>query len=458
MNLTPGTTINKGKYILDTKLGNGVFSLTYQATSQSNQTVVLKTLPETLCQHPDFDKFRQQFLKFVLTLKRCQHPHLVSLLDYFEEAGRPYLVMEYIPGQTLAQIIQTQVLSERKVFKYIYQVGDALNTLHQFGLLHRDIKPQNIILRQDSDCVVLCELGITCELTPGAMQTHASLLSSGYVPPEQYSPEYKRTKATDIYALAATCYCLLTGAPPLPVPVRKVLQAGESDDLFSLNSQQSPPKLTTRAIQAIRCALELAPEKRPQTVEAWFASIPLPKRLRRQGDTEIAKQEDTPLLKSGYHNKNRLLFSPSTQNTDERRNGWGKESVDTEMRDAPDTENGNATQNFAYPQNTSARVSEKRCGRNDKQIHGRRDAGKRRIEIPRTLKKTKALKPLPFKLSLKKLPLKALLMTGAIAASAGIGFGFALRFNSPNTPGSTILHTEQSFPPRSDWPVSEPSL
>ncbi len=421
MNLTPGTTINKGKYILDTQLGNGVFSLTYRGTSQFNQTVVLKTLPENLCQHPDFDKFRQQFLKVAQRLKRCQHPHLVSLLDYFEEAGRPYLVMEYISGQTLAQIIQTQVLSERKVFKYIYQVGDALSSLHQFGLLHQDIKPQNIILRQDSDCVVLCELGITCELTPGAMQTHASLLSSGYVPPEQYSPEYQRTKATDIYALAATCYCLLTGSPPLPVPVRKVLQAGESDCLFPLNSQQSPPKLTTRAIQAIRCALELAPEKRPQTVEAWFASIPLPKRLRRQEDREIAKQEDTPLLKSGYPNQDTLLSSPSTEHT-------------------------------------SARVSEKRCGRNDKQTRGRRDAGKRRIQIPRTLKKTKALKALPFKLSLKKLPLKALLMTGAIAASAGIGFGFALRFNGPNTPGSTILHTEQSFPPRSDWPVSEPSL
>ncbi|NES18403.1 MAG: serine/threonine protein kinase [Symploca sp. SIO3E6] len=381
MNLTPGTTLNRGKYILDTQIGTGFFSLTYRATSKSGQIVVVKTLAENLCQHPDFNQFQQQFLGLAERLRRCQHPHLVSVLDYFEEAGHPYLVMEYIPGQTLGQIIQTQVLSERQAWKYIHQIGDALSHLHQFGLLHRDIKPQNIILRQDSDYVVLCELGITCELTPGIMQTHASLLSSGYLPPEQYVSEYQRTKATDIYALAATFYCLLTGYPPLPVPVRKVLQAGGSEHLFPTNAQQSPLKLSPEAMQAIRCGLELAADQRPQTVEAWLALIPLPKILKKPRNTSQPKSE------------------------------------------------------YSHPQSNSTPTA-----------------------LPRRPKKPKASKAFAWKLLLKKLPLKALLMTGAIAASAGLGFGFALRFNSPDTPGSTILHTEQSFPPRSDWPVSEPSL
>jgi len=398
MDLAPGTTLHKGKYILDSQIGTGFFSLTYQATSKSGQIVVIKTLAENLCQHPDFSHFQQQFLGLAQRLRRCQHPHLVSVLDYFEEAGHPYLVMEYIPGRTLGQIIQTQVLPERKARKYIYQVGDALSHLHQFGLLHRDIKPQNIILRQDSDYVVLCELGITCELTPGTVQTHASLLSSGYLPPEQYVSEYQRTKATDVYALAATFYCLLTGYPPLPVPVRKVLQAGGSDNLFPSNAQQSPPKLSREAIQAIRCGLELAAAQRPQTVEAWLALIPLPKRLKP---------------------------SRKTAQLGERNKGWGNESADVETGSAPDGSNGSSTQNFP---------------------------------LPHSSRKPKTSKAVTWKLPLKKLPLKALLMTGAIAASAGLGFGFALRFNSPDTPGSTILHTEQSFPPRSDWPVSEPSL
>ncbi|NET61110.1 MAG: serine/threonine protein kinase [Symploca sp. SIO2E6] len=418
MNLTPGTTIRKGKYILDTQLGTGFFSLTYRATSKSAQTVVIKTLAENLCQHSDYDRFKQQFLELAQKLRHCQHPYLVSVLDYFEEAGRPYLVMEYIPGQTLAQIIQTQALPERKALKYIHQIGDALSSLHQFGLLHRDIKPQNIILRQDTDYVVLCELGITCELTPGVMQTHASLLSSGYVPPEQYSLEYQRTKATDIYALAATFYCLLTGYPPLPVAVRKVLQAGgegkkvwgnesadaetrgrgdaetrnptqnflhpqagDKDSLFPSNSQPSPPQLSPEVMQAISCGLALAANQRPQTVEAWLALIPLPKRLRSHRDTSTPSQ-----LKSDSFHQDTLVSS----------------SPDTPTKQVP--------------------------------------------------------KAVVFKLPQIKSPLKALFMTSAIAASVGLGFGFALRFNRPDLPGSTILHTEQSFPPRSDWPVSEPSL
>jgi len=404
MNLTPGASIHKGKYILETQLGRGFFSLTYRAISKSGQTVVLKTLAESLCQHPNFDQFKQQFLRFAQKLRHCKHPHLVSVLDYFEEAERPYLVMEYIPGQTLAQIIQSQVLPERQALKYIHQVGEALSHLHQFGLLHRDIKPQNIIWRQDSDCVVLCELGITCELTPGAMQTHASLLSSGYVPPEQYSPDYQRTKATDIYALAATFYCLLTGHPPLPVPVRKVLQAANSNCLFPSDAQQSRLKISPEAMQAISCGLELAVQKRTQTVEAWLASIPLPKKLRTPREIETLRQKDTLPLKSSYSNQGTLLSSPSAQ----KQTG----------------------QQYEYGTQT----------------------------IKRTLRKPKVPKKVVLELSLKKLPLKALLMTGAIAASVGVGFGFALRFNGPDTPGSTILHTEQSFPPRSDWPVSEPSL
>ncbi|NER95442.1 MAG: serine/threonine protein kinase [Symploca sp. SIO1B1] len=445
MDLAPGTTLHKGKYILNNQIGTGFFSLTYQATSKSGQVVVIKTLAENLCQHPDFSHFQQQFLGLAQRLRRCQHPHLVSVLDYFEEAGHPYLVMEYIPGRTLGQIIQTQVLSERKARKYVHQVGDALSHLHQFGLLHRDIKPQNIILRQDSDYVVLCELGITCDLTPGTVQTHASLLSSGYLPPEQYVSEYQRTKATDIYALAATFYCLLTGYPPLPVPVRKVLQAGGSDNLFPSNAQQSAPKLSREAMQAIRCGLELATDQRPQTVEAWLGLIPLPKRLKQPGERK--KEWGAEEQRSGGVGELGSWGVGEEERTD---NFWIQSSR-------------NPTQNFVHPKqprNTSQLGERKKGWANksaDAKTRKRQDTETGRIEIPTKISLTPS-KAVARKLPLKKLPLKALLMTGAIAASAGLGFGFALRFNSPDTPGSTILHTEQSFPPRSDWPVSEPSL
>jgi serine/threonine-protein kinase len=115
MNLTAETALQNGKYVLDTQLSKGVFGITYRATNtESGQTVVIKTLGESLRQHSDFDQFKQQFLELAKRLSRCKHPNLVQVLDCFEEAGRPYLVMEYIPGQTLAELIQSRCCQKQK--------------------------------------------------------------------------------------------------------------------------------------------------------------------------------------------------------------------------------------------------------------------------------------------------------------------------------------------------------
>src|SRR5918998_704896 len=118
MNLTAGTALHDDKYLLNTQLGKGVFGITYRATNtESGETVVIKTIGEELRQHSDFDQFKQQFLELAERLRCCKHPNLVQVLDCFEEAGRPYLVMEYIPGQTLAELIQSEVLPEAKAVK-----------------------------------------------------------------------------------------------------------------------------------------------------------------------------------------------------------------------------------------------------------------------------------------------------------------------------------------------------
>lgn len=378
MNLTAERGLNQGKYVLSTQLGAGVFSLTYKATdTESGQSVVIKTIGEALRQHPNVNQFKQQFLDIAKRLNYCQHPHLVRVLDYFEDKGYPYLVMEYIPGQTLADVLQAGSLPEAEAINYIRQISDAVKVLHQVELLHRDIQPKNIIRRQDSDRVVLCEVGMLYEFTPGIKQTYASFLSAGYAPPEDNTLANTATRQTDIYALTATFYCLLTGYPPLPAPVRQRLSATGDNCLFSSLSQPASSKLSPTIQQALQYGLELIPNNRPQTIDTWLKQLPL--------------QESVTLLEP-----------ITTQPVENQPKFPDEPSVGSKTR------------------------------------HG--------TSLHSTLKtaKTKA-----------SIPLQALFMTGAIAASAGIGFGCAVRLNQPGEPGSTILHTQQTFPPRSDWPVSE---
>jgi len=367
MNLKAERRLNQGKYVLSTQLGAGVFSLTYKATdTESGQSVVIKTLGEALRQHPNVNQFKQQFLDIAKRLNYCQHPHLVRVIDYFEETGYPYLVMDYIPGQTLAEVLQGGSLPEAEAINYIRQISDAVKVLHQVELLHRDIQPKNIIRRQDSDRVVLCEVGMLYEFTPGIKQTYANFLSAGYAPPEDNTLANTATRQTDIYALTATFYCLLTGYPPLPAPVRQRLSAKGDNCLFCSLSQPAPSKLSPTIQQALQYGLELIPNNRPQTIDTWLKQLPL--------------QESRTI----------------------------PEPIITQPVEKPQTSN-------LKPQTSN-------------------------LKTPKTQ---------------ASIPLQALFMTGAIAASAGIGFGCAVRLNQPSEPGATILHTQQTFPPRSDWPVSE---
>lgn len=268
MNITAGKVLQNGKYVLDAPIGQGGFGITYKAAhSYLNQTVVIKTLHDNLRGHQDFDRFQEQFVTEAQRLARCQHPNIVRVLDFFEEAGQPFIVMDYIPGVTLAELVKyNQPLTEKQAIHYICQIGSALNVVHQNGLLHRDVKPQNIILKEGSNTVILIDFGIAREFTPGVTQTHTGILSAGYAPIEQYLPRGRRSPATDVYGLAATLYCLLTAQPPVAASLR--------DRVTLPTPRQLCPHLSLAVEQAVMQGLEMEGERRPQTVQAWLALLP----------------------------------------------------------------------------------------------------------------------------------------------------------------------------------------
>ncbi|MBW4651212.1 MAG: serine/threonine protein kinase [Kastovskya adunca ATA6-11-RM4] len=434
------TVLKNGKYVLDALLGQGTFGITYRATdTESGSTVVLKTLADSLQNHPEFHQFQRQFLADAQRLANCQHPHLVQVLDSFEEAGCPYLVMEYIPGQTLAELVaSSSPLPKSQVVEYIRQVGAALTTLHKAGLLHRDVKPENIIQRQDTEAVVLTDVGITCAWTPGIRQTHANFLSAGYASLEQSLPDGKSTTATDVYALAATCYFLLTGQAPIAAPLR------EHIPLTDL--QQYHPDISPAVEAALWWGLEILSKDRPQSVEDWLLHFPLNEQPEVTEDISIT-QGDLPQVAAEEKEDLQASFAvlPS-------------QSLTLPTIGQPEAEEMELQASLAIVRPN--RVSLPSFPEYPKVPENLESSKSDRPLTTTTVSPTIAPAPTPLQRRSRfpkpKFPLKALMMTGAIAASAGIGFGFALRINSPDEPGSTLLHTEQSFPPRRDWPVSEP--
>ncbi|NEO55150.1 MAG: serine/threonine protein kinase [Okeania sp. SIO3B5] len=259
--------LQEGKYTLEQELGRGGFGITIKAThNYLGQPVVIKTLNESLRQHPNFEEFQRKFQDEARRLALCVHPNIVRVSDFFVEDSQPYMVMDYIPGKTLAEVVSGgQPLPEAIAVHYIRQVGNALMVVHQNNLLHRDVKPQNIMLRQGTEDVILIDFGIAREFIAGKTQVHTNMVSDGYAPPEQYFVQGKRTAATDVYGLAATLYTLLTARLPIPAMSRAQQEMATPREL--------QPQLSGTVNQAVLKGMAMDIQHRPATVEEWLKQL-----------------------------------------------------------------------------------------------------------------------------------------------------------------------------------------
>lgn len=288
-----GTSLQNGKYVIENELGRGGFGITYRAVHKPlNQIVVIKTLHWSASDASQpLDKFQAEARR----LAQCQHPNIVNVTDFFVEAGQPYLVMDFIPGQPLsAMIFPNRPLREKVAISYIKQIASALQTVHGQGLLHRDVKPQNIMI--DRGSAILIDFGIARELAGGQTQTHTNLVSEGYAPLEQYLPKARRSAASDVYGLAATLYSAVTGQ----VPVASVLRSHHP----LTPPRQLNPNLSPNLEQAILQGMALDLAQRPQSVATWLKLLSTGRSRRQNPPTNPpitqATQVVAPRSPSGY--------------------------------------------------------------------------------------------------------------------------------------------------------------
>ena len=194
--------------------------------------------------------------------RKLNHPGIVRVFDIFEENGTAYLVMEFLKGQTLGKRIAKQgKLSASEVQGIALKLLGALEVVHGAGMLHRDIKPDNVFLHQDGR-VVLIDFGSARQFARNKTLSHTRLVTPGYAPLEQYGTAGKFGPYTDIYALGATLYHALMGvAPPA------------ATDRVQSNQPLRLPRETPDGLEAaVNRALEIRIDRRPQSV-AEFRSL-----------------------------------------------------------------------------------------------------------------------------------------------------------------------------------------
>ncbi len=284
-------TVLQNRYRIVTLLGQGGMGAVYRAWDlRLSTSVALKEhIPQPGLDMGLLAQLRQQFEQEAMTLAHLSHPNLVRVTDFFEEGGNVYLVMDLLQGESLAdRILREGALPEAQVLVWAAQLLDALAYCHGQGIVHRDIKPQNILLRPDGRAV-LVDFGLVKLWNPNDPLTRTVLRGMGtpeYAPPEQYGKQGQTTDPrSDIYSLGATIYHALTGQAP-PTASDRMADPDSFKLVRTLN-----PRVSATTEMAILRALEPARDRRwlgAAEMASALAGAPVMSRTQIQPQSQFA--------------------------------------------------------------------------------------------------------------------------------------------------------------------------
>ncbi len=296
MNLPGGHLLQNGKYRLTHVVGQGGFGITYRGvwyTEVKGSLGTVKTeVPicvkeyffkdycyrepgsQAVKVHSEtgkvlFNKFKEKLIKEAKILSEVHHPYIVNVLEVFEENNTAYIAMEYISGFSLKYMLEKNgILPEATILKYVRQIGEALQFVHDKSILHLDIKPSNILIDKNGNARLI-DFGVSKRYDIEQEETSTTMLtlSKGFASIEQYDNEGIQvfSPRPDIYSLGATMYNLLTGK----IPTESILRAARPlQNPSEINAAISPK---TEAV--IIKAMQIIPADRFETVGEMLASL-----------------------------------------------------------------------------------------------------------------------------------------------------------------------------------------
>ena len=206
-----GTTLN-GRYRLEARIGSGGMSTVYRATDETLQRqVAIKLMNREIATDSDqLERFRRE----ARAVAQLSHPHIVGVIDYGEDDARPYIVFEYVEGETLKERIRrTGRLPSTEAVAYAIEIARALGVAHARHIVHRDVKPQNVLI-DDEGRAKVTDFGIARTLDEEGLTADGRVLgTTDYVSPEQALGR-PVTGQSDLYSLGIVLYEMLTGEVP----------------------------------------------------------------------------------------------------------------------------------------------------------------------------------------------------------------------------------------------------
>lgn len=285
MYLSNGTLLQGGKYKIVCHISSGGFGNTYEGvhTMMNTRVAIKEFFPKMFCDRDGntshvivatqgnrelVSKLRKKFNEEAKAIYEMKHDNIVRVQDSFEENGTAYYVMEYIDGKSLHDIVKERgALPEAEAVGYIRQVANALKYVHSLNRLHLDIKPANVIINKNGKAVLI-DFGASKHYDMESGENTSTLMglnTPGYAPIEQCTQSFTSfSPATDIYALGATLYKLLTGVTP---PDAHLLSAKE-EMLLPL-----PSSISDSTRKAVTAAMTLMRADRTQSVEKFVSQL-----------------------------------------------------------------------------------------------------------------------------------------------------------------------------------------